>query len=109
MGCSKKSGYLSDDIIGVGAGEASRLQIAPDLRLACRRLPVQEHPSAISFFRIHTILHDILGFDTIITRYTRYFKSVKNCVFFLKACSGDSRQLAKKRVNYIFLGTYPFQ
>ena len=42
MGCSKKSGYLSDDIIGVGAGEASRLQIAPDLRLACRRLPVQE-------------------------------------------------------------------
>ena len=41
-----------------------------------------DHPSAISFFRVHTILHDILGFDTIITRYTRYFKSVKNCVFF---------------------------
>ena len=31
------------------------------------------HPSAISFFRVHTILHDILGFDTIITRYLRYF------------------------------------
>ena len=68
-----------------------------------------DHPSAISFFRVHTILHDILGFDTIITRYTRYFKSVKNCVFFLKACSRDSRQLAKKSVYYIFLGTYPFQ
>ena len=27
------------------------------------------HPSAISFFGIHTILHDILPFDTIITRY----------------------------------------
>ena len=77
---------------------------SPLLQLACL-----VHPSAISFFRVHTILHDILGFDTIITRYTRYFKSVKNCGFFLKACSGDSRQLAKKRVNYIFLGTYPFQ
>ena len=29
----------------------------------------REHPSAISFFWIHTILHDILQFDTIITRY----------------------------------------
>ena len=67
-----------------------------------------EHPSAISFFRVHTTLHDILGFDTIITRYTRYFKSVKNCVFFLKACSRDSRQLAKKSVYYIFLGTLSF-
>ena len=28
-----------------------------------------DHPSAISFFWIHTILHDILRFDTIITRY----------------------------------------
>ena len=67
-----------------------------------------DHPSAISFFRVHTILHDILGFDTIITRYTRYFKSVKNCVFFLKACSGDSRQLAKKRVNYNFFWNLSF-
>ena len=32
-----------------------------------------EHPCAISFFRVHTILHDILGFDTIITRYCTIF------------------------------------
>ena len=30
------------------------------------------------FFRVHTILHDILGFDTIITRYLRYFRFGKN-------------------------------
>ena len=37
------------------------------------------HPSAISFFRIHTILHDILGFDTIITRYYTIFSFGKIC------------------------------
>ena len=40
-----------------------------------------EHPSAISFFRVHTILHDILGFYTIydiITRYLQYFRFGKN-------------------------------
>ena len=36
------------------------------------------HPSAISFFRVHTILHDILGFETIITQYLRYFPFGKN-------------------------------
>ena len=30
---------------------------------------IHDHPSAISFFGIHTILHNILQFDTIITRY----------------------------------------
>ena len=70
------------------------------------------HPWAIFFFKVHTILHDIWGFNTIITRYSRYFTSanlVKNCGFFLKARSGDSQQLAKKHVYYNFLGTYPFQ
>ena len=38
-----------------------------------------DHPSAISFFRVHTILHNILGFDTIITRYLRYFSFGKIC------------------------------
>ena len=37
------------------------------------------HPSAISFLWIHTILHDILGFDTIITRYQRYFMTLDRC------------------------------
>ena len=32
-----------------------------------------KHPCAISFFRVHTILHDILGFDMIITRYYSIF------------------------------------
>ena len=38
-----------------------------------------DHPCAISFFRVHTILHNILGFDTIITRYLRYFSFGKIC------------------------------
>ena len=38
-----------------------------------------DHPCAISFFRIHTILHDILGFDTIITRYYTIFSFGKIC------------------------------
>ena len=54
----------------------------------------QYHPSAIFFFGVHTILHDILGIDTIITRYLRYFTSAnmfKICIFLLlKARSGDS-------------------
>ena len=37
------------------------------------------HPSAISFFWIHTILHDILGFDTIITRYQQYSMTLDLC------------------------------
>ena len=32
-----------------------------------------KHPWAILIFLIHTILHDILGFDTIITRYYTIF------------------------------------
>ena len=38
-----------------------------------------DHPSAISFFWIHTILHDILGFDTIITRYQQYSMTLDLC------------------------------
>ena len=45
-----------------------------------------DHPSAISFFWIHTILHDILGFDTIITRYQRYFMTLDRC----KICQKNS-------------------
>ena len=37
------------------------------------------HPWAISFFWVHTILNDILGFDTIITRYLQYFWFGKKC------------------------------
>ena len=33
---------LPHNIVGVGAGEAGRLQTAPHLRLAARRPPVQE-------------------------------------------------------------------
>jgi hypothetical protein len=44
------------------------------------------HPSAISFLWIHTILHDILGFDTIITRYQRYFMTLDQC----KICQKNS-------------------
>ena len=73
---------------------------------------LSDSPLSEIFFKVHTILHDIWGFNTIITRYSRYFTSanlVKNCGFFLKARSGDSQQLAKKHIYYNFLGTYPFQ
>ena len=45
-----------------------------------------DQPSAISFLWIHTILHDILGFDTIITRYQRYFMTPDRC----KICQKNS-------------------
>ena len=39
----------------------------------------QNHPSAIFFLKVHTILHDIWVFDTIITRYLRYFMTHDWC------------------------------
>ena len=41
-----------------------------------------EHPSAIYFFRVHTIPHDIQGIDTIITRYLR-LTNMENKIVFL--------------------------
>ena len=35
-------------------------------------------PMSDIFFWVHTILHDILGFDTIITQYLPYFRFGKN-------------------------------
>jgi len=73
----------------------------------------QVHPSAISFFWVHTILHDIYGLDTIITRYSRYFTSasmVKICFFSSKSAFRRLATIGKKRVEYnFFLGTYTFQ
>ena len=39
----------------------------------------RDHPSAISFLWIHMILHDILGFDTIITQYFTTLDRCKIC------------------------------
>ena len=39
----------------------------------------RDHHWAIFCLRVNTILHDILGFDTIITRYLRYFPFGKIC------------------------------
>ena len=45
-----------------------------------------------NFFLIHMILHDIWGFDMIITRYLRYFKSANmvKIVFFLLKATQDN-------------------
>ena len=48
------------------AGLGPAISLVPD---SSHHPYAQVHPSAISFFWIHMILHDILQFDTIITRY----------------------------------------
>ena len=50
-----------------------------------------DHPWAIFFFGIHTILHDILGFDTIYHTIFAIFWKVK----FGKKFTWNSRQMRK--------------
>ena len=76
------------EVIGVFRDMIPERAFGPDGELATPRQRNEctpDHPSAIFFLGVHTILHDILGIDTIITRYLRYFTSAnmfKICIFF---------------------------
>ena len=70
---------FSDDDCDDNASDMKRDHGQPTFTLPVTRSFSHYHPSAISFFWIHRILHDILRFVTIITRYWRYFMTHDRC------------------------------
>ena len=75
--CGKESDELGDHgmVCGTGGESISRHNALRDtiFDTAASGPPLND-----IFFRVHTILHDILGFDTIITQYLPYFRFGKN-------------------------------